>query len=76
MKKMEVIFGGNGDATDDIEKAVCRLVEDLNSLGNRDRSFWNLSIGAGSTLISRGEQIVNDAKSILSLIKGYVGNRK
>jgi len=75
--KMEVTFRGNGDATDNIRRAVERLVEDLNEIGKADRSKWNMSIGgAGGELVAEGEQIVNDAKSILSLIKGYVGHWK
>ena len=76
MTKKEIEFHGNGDATAGIERAVERLLEDVDAMGKCDRSHWNLSIGAGSVLISEGEQIVNDAKSLLSLIKGYVGNRK
>ena len=77
MTKKEIEFYGNGEATAGIERAVERLLEDVDTMGRYDRSHWSLGIGgAGSVLISEGEQIVNDAKSLLSLIKGYVGNRK
>lgn len=72
MENIEVKFYGNGHSTDNIERAIERLCEDLNGLGGKpDRSYWNLSIGAGPELIAKGEQIVNDAKSLMSLIKGY-----
>lgn len=74
MNKME--FNGNGMATEGVRIAFNRLCEDLERIGKKDASHWNLGIGAGASLIAEAEQVLNDAKSFLSQMKGYVGNRK
>lgn len=53
-----------------IKKAIDRLRETLNEMESWDRSYWSARLGT-SHLKAYAEQVVNDAKTLASLLKAY-----
>lgn len=73
----KIDFYGNGTTTEDIKIAFERLCEDLERFGTMDTSQWCLGLkGTGAILLSKAEQIVNDAKNVFIATKGYVNDKK